>query len=267
MSAEPAATEETAQPALSVAPTRRIVAFFDVDNTLLRGASVYHVSRAAWKSGYVGMRDVSRFAWHQARFIAVGENKKHMVSAQARALGLAKGHPADSLRKLAEDIYPTNIETRLWPETVALTRSHLALGHEVWLITAAPIDIASVIAKNLGLTGALGTILGTSDGKFTGELDGPILHGERKAVAARELTDALGADLAECWAYSDSRNDIPLLALVGNRVVVNPDAVLNAHARSNGWKILRLDPSSIKLALRRMRRDGRLNRREARRAA
>ena len=32
------------------------IAFFDVDNTLLRGASVYHVSRAAWKRGLDAFR-------------------------------------------------------------------------------------------------------------------------------------------------------------------------------------------------------------------
>ena len=44
-----------------------------------------------------------------------------------------------------------------------------------------------------------------------------MLHNERKADAVRELADRTGADLADCWAYSDSRNDIPLLELVGNR--------------------------------------------------
>lgn len=248
----------------SVTSVHPVVAFFDVDNTLLRGASIYHVSRAAWKRGLVRWRDVCTFAWHQARFIAVGENTKHISSAKARALGLAKGHPAASLRQIAEEIYRTDIETRLWPETVALTRDHLARGHQVWLITAAPIDIAQVIAKNLGLTGALGTLLATADGKFTGELDGPILHGEEKALAARELTSSLGSNLAECFAYSDSSNDIPLLGLVGNRVVVNPDAALAAYAKANDWRILTLDPSTIRATLRTVKRQSRQQSRSTR---
>ncbi len=243
-----------------------VVAFFDVDNTLLRGASVYHVSRAAWKRGLVRWRDVSTFAWHQARFIAVGENKRHITSAQERALRLAKGHPTGELRKLTEEVYAAELETRLWPETVALTRDHLARGHEVWLITAAPIEIAEVIARNLGLTGALGTILGESDGCFTGELDGPILHGGQKAIAARALASERQIDLADCWAYSDSRNDIPLLTLVGNRVVVNPDAALRAHAKTNHWRILTLDPARIRETLRRTRQQARATERRDRTA-
>jgi HAD superfamily hydrolase (TIGR01490 family) len=249
----------------SAGTERPVVAFFDLDNTLLHGASIYHMGRAAWRLGYVGVGDLARFAWHQARFIAVGENKKHIISAQERALSLARGQPSGELAKLAEDIYTTDLETRLWPETVRLAHEHLEKGHEVWLITAAPLDVASVIARNLGFTGALGTLLASSGGRFTGELDGPILHGERKALAARELASSIGADLADCWAYSDSRNDIPLLELVGNRVVVNPDLGLATHAEMNDWPMIRLNPASIRATVRRVRREGRVVRRAARR--
>ena len=57
------------------------------------------------------------------------------------------------------------------------------------------------------------------------------MHHEHKAEAAEALAAKAGADLADCWAYSDSRNDIPLLELVGNRVVMNPDAILTHHAQ------------------------------------
>ncbi len=77
-------------------------------------------------------------------------------------------------------------------------------------------------------------------------------------MAAEELAVRLGADLADCWAYSDSRNDIPLLELVGNRVVVNPDSVLSGYATQRGWPIMKLDPASIRTAKRRVRRDGRV---------
>lgn len=237
------------------AGARPIVAFFDVDNTLMRGASIYHVGRGAYSRGYLKLRDILRFAWQQARFIAVGENRKHLELVRERALGLARGHSAAEVKELAEAIFDKAIEKRLWPETVGLTQEHLRKGHEVWLITATPIDIAAVIAERLGLTGAIGTMLETVDGCFTGRLVGQVLHGERKAAAAEELTSRLGADLRDCWAYSDSENDIPLLELAGNRVVVNPDASLMRHAKLQGWSILRLDKSSIRAARRRVIRD------------
>jgi phosphoserine phosphatase len=66
---------------------------------------------------------------------------------------------------------------------------------------------------------------------------GEILHGEAKAEAVRALAAREGLDLAQCAAYSDSANDIPMLELVGQPCAVNPDSRLRAHARANGWRI------------------------------
>ena len=235
---------------------RPVLAFFDVDNTLMRGASVFYVGREAWRRGLISFRDIALFGWHQFRFLAVGENRSHLATAKERALGLASGHTEAGLIELAHDIYDRDIAPKLWPETVALAREHLAKGHEVWLITATPQLVADVIASRLGLTGAIGTKVEALDGVFTGDLDGHVLHGEEKAIVAREFASASGADLAECWAYSDSSNDIPLLSAVGNRIVINADAKLLAHARERGWEVLPLKRSSIREAKRHLKKSG-----------
>lgn len=246
------------------ASERPIVAFFDVDNTLMRGTSLFHLGREAWRKGYIGWRDIALFAWQQARFISVGENDSHLLSIRERALGLIAGRTESDFVALGEDIY-RHIDRRLWPETVELAREHLKKGHEVWLISATPTIVGELIASKLGLTGALGTRAEVVDGVYTGKLIGSVLHGEHKAVAARSLTQSIGADLADCWAYSDSRNDIPLLNLVGNRIVVNPDASLSRYASARGWPTLVLKRSSIRAAQRRVRRNARRVKRSARR--
>lgn len=265
---EPASPTPQPTPTPTQQPTpsdKPIVAFFDVDNTLMRGASVFHVARGAFKRGYLSVRDLVSFGRTQFSFVRRGENIDHMTSARARALELTAGHDVAELHRLAEDIYDKELRSRLWPETVRLAEEHLAKGHEVWLITATPADIADVLVRRLGLTGALATRMEHADGKFTGRLAGAFLHGTEKAVAARELVESLGADLADCWAYSDSRNDIPLLELVGNRVVVNPDLGLKHHADQHGWEQLHLDPSSIREARRRVRREARTVRKNTKR--
>ncbi len=241
----------------AIPPTtdRPILAFFDVDNTLLRGASAYQISKGAFRKKLITMRDIRMFAWHQLRFLAVGENGKHMSVSRERALELIGGHSVSELTELSEEIYERDIKPKLWPETLRLALDHLAKGHEVWLLSATPTIVGTVIAKRLGLTGALGTNVAAENGIFTGVLDGPFLHGEQKAVAAEELARTKGANLADCWAYSDSRNDIPLLELVGNRTVVNPDVILARHARARDWAILWLKPSSIREAQRRVARE------------
>jgi HAD superfamily hydrolase (TIGR01490 family) len=245
-------------PAAELPPTDRpIIAFFDVDNTLMRGASVYYVGLEAFRRGIVSFRDIALFAWHQFRFLAVGENRNHLATAKEKALGLAAGHRESELVELAEVIYDRHILPNLWPETVELTREHLAKGHEVWLITATPQIVAEVIAARLGLSGALGSKVIVEDGIITGVIDGHILHGDEKATVALALARDKGADLDDCWGYSDSANDIPLLTAVGHRVVVNPDARLSSHAKEHGWDSMTLKRSSIRDARRRVRREAR----------
>ena len=111
---------------------------------------------------------------------------------------------------------------RIWPGTRALAQLHLDQGQRVWLVTAAPIEIATIIARRLGLTGALGTVAEHVDGVYTGELVGDILHGAAKGVAVHELADRFGLDLERCSAYSDSYNDLPLLNAVGNPCADQP---------------------------------------------
>ena len=231
-----------AGPAERAPDPARVIAFFDVDNTLVRGATVYHLGKSAWKRGYIGWRDIARFAWQQARFIAVGENHRHQLNVRDRALELVAGHTEAELEQLAAETYHERVERLLLPETVAMAQEHMAKGHEVWLITATPQGFASMLAQRLGLTGAIGTRVESIDGVFTGALHGHVMHGAHKADAAAFLANERGAPLADCWAYSDSRNDIPLLELVGHRMVVNPDAALERYARARGWPILRARP-------------------------
>ena len=75
------------------------------------------------------------------------------------------------------------------------------------------------------------------DGRYTGDI-AFYAYGEGKAVAIRELARQRGYDLADCWAYSDSWTDRPMLELVGNPVAVNPDKALRRHAAEVGWRLL-----------------------------
>ena len=119
----------------------------------------------------------------------------------------------------------------------ALAEQRLEAGLRVWLVTATPVELASIIARRLGLTGALGTVSEIVDGHYTGRLVGDPLHGPAKAAAVRALAAREGLDLMKCYAYSDSVNDEPMLSLVGHPMAVNPDPDLKSLARTNGWPV------------------------------
>ena len=139
--------------------------------------------------------------------------------------------------ELGEEIYDELMADRIWEGTRALAQMHLDAGQRVWLVTATPLELAAIIARRLGLTGALGTVAEHTDGVYTGRLVGELLHGPAKAHAVRALAAREGLDLRRCSAYSDSINDAPMLSVAGTAVAVNPDAELRSLARRNGWEI------------------------------
>jgi HAD superfamily hydrolase (TIGR01490 family) len=213
-------------------------AFFDIDNTVVRGASVYHLARGLASRHFFSTRDVSTFAWQQVKFRVQGrEDLEDMASAVDNALAFVAGHQVDEVTALGEEIFDERIADRLYAGTVALASAHLAAGRRVWLVSAAPIELATIIARRLGLTGALGTVSEIRDGVYTGRLHGAPLHGPAKAEAVRALAQREGLVLERCWAYSDSANDVPLLSLVGHPVAINADRSLRRHARAMDWDV------------------------------
>ncbi|MFI1177809.1 HAD family hydrolase [Streptomyces melanogenes] len=213
-------------------------AFFDLDNTVMQGAAIFHFGRGLYKRKFFQRRDLARFAWQQAWFRLAGvEDPEHMQDARESALSIVKGHRVSELMTIGEEIYDEYMADRIWPGTRALAQAHLDAGQKVWLVTAAPVETATIIARRLGLTGALGTVAESVGGVYTGRLVGEPLHGPAKAEAVRALAAAEGLDLTRCAAYSDSHNDIPMLSLVGHPYAINPDAKLRKHARAREWRL------------------------------
>ena len=231
-----AAAAEVEQPPPEPDPTAG--AFFDVDNTLMRGASIYHFARGLAARKMFGARDLARMTWGQIYFRLRGaENSDHIDAARQAALAFVAGHSVADIVSLGEEIYDDTMADRIWEGTRELTQRHLRAGQRVWLVTATPVELASILSRRLGLTGALGTVAETVDGVYTGRLVGGLLHGEAKAAAIRALAVREGLDLARCSAYSDSVNDMPMLTLVGHPHAVNPDLGLRAEARNRGWPV------------------------------
>ncbi len=218
-------------------PKKPAAAFFDVDNTLVRGSTSYQFAKAAYRRQFFPRKDFIAFAWHQIVFLSKGETE-HMLSAiKDRALELVKGRSYTQMKDLVAEVYEENIKTKVWPETARLAQQHIEAGREVWIITAAPQEMGEEIAKRLGLTGALGTVLEHKGDLLTGAIIGKPLHGKQKAKAIRALAKERGFSLKKSFAYSDSHNDLPMLTLVGHPVAVNPDKLLKTYAKSAGWKI------------------------------
>jgi HAD superfamily hydrolase (TIGR01490 family) len=213
-------------------------AFFDLDNTVVQGASLFYLAKGMYRRGFFPPRVILKGLWLQAYFRMVGREKAgHIQDVRSVTLGFIEGHTFAELTEIATEVYEDSIAGRIWPGTRALAQMHLDVGQQVWLVTAAPVEVAGIIAARLGLTGAVGTTAEHIDGVYTGRLRGDLLHGAAKADAVRALAHEHGFDLAHCFAYSDSYNDLPMLSLVGHPCAINPDGRLLAHAEEQDWQI------------------------------
>jgi len=224
-SAEAAVAMEQEAPPVTGPPDLTAAAFFDVDNTMMMGASIFHFARGMAQRKFFTTGDLARFALEQAKFRLMGsESAEGIKRSRETGLSFIAGHGVDEMRAHGEEIYDELMADKIWAGTRALAQMHMDAGQRVWLVTATPVDLAAIIARRLGLTGALGTVLESE-------------HGRAKAHAVRALAAREGLDLRRCSAYSDSVNDVPMLSVVGTAVAVNPDGDLRDVARRRGWEI------------------------------
>ncbi len=232
-------SDRVAEPTPSVgdAGAGRTAAFFDLDNTIIRGASAFHLAVGLRRRGFFSALDLLNFGFHQARYLAFGESLRQIDEVRSRALSIVAGHSVAEMTAIGEEIWDEVLSLRIFPGTQQLLREHVEAGHEVWIITASPVEIGELIGRRLGATGALGTIAEHTAGHYTGRLVGDMLHGAAKAHAVAALAEQRGIDLPSSYAYGDSTHDVPILSSVGHPVAINPDARLRRHARAVGWPV------------------------------
>lgn len=226
-----------------------VAAFFDVDNTLIQGSSLIVFALGLARRRYFRLSEILPIAWKQLKFRFTGsENPEDVARGREQALEFIKGRRVDELVALCEEIVDNHMSDKAWPGTRDLADMHLNAGHQVWLVSATPVQLAQILAQRFGFTGALGTVAEVKDGRFTGRLVGDILHGPGKKHAVAALAAIEKLDLTECTAYSDSINDVPMLSMVGTGIAINPDSKLRKLAGIQGWEIR--DYRSIRKAVR-----------------
>ena len=238
MAGEAAAAAAEVETALDTPVDPTAAAFFDVDNTIMQGASIFHLARGLHRREFFTTRDILGAAWKQAYFRLVGvEDPEHVAEARNSALGFIAGHTVSELEALGEEIFDEGMAHRIWPGTRALAQMHLDQGQRVWLVTAAPDRDRPDHRPPARPHRRPG------HGR---RARGRRLHRPpRRRHAARPgqggggqgARRARGARPGRCSAYSDSANDLPMLSLVGDPCAINPDARLRAHARPQGWRI------------------------------
>jgi HAD superfamily hydrolase (TIGR01490 family) len=222
---------------VSLASSGPSAAFFDLDRTLISGSSAFVFAAAARRAGLLGARQLARDAAVALSFKVRGASDDTSAAVRDRILGAVRGMRQDDLVALNAEVLPRLLD-KIRPEARRLLDLHRHAGRATFIVSASPVEIVEPLAATLGMTAGIGTRSVVVDGVYTGELAGPFCYGPGKVEAMEQVARWEGLDFAQCYAYSDSASDLPMLEAVGHPVAVNPDGTLERHARQRGWPIV-----------------------------
>lgn len=221
-----------------MSPAMRPAAFFDLDRTLISGASGFYWSRAAAKAGLIRRRVLLEHAYRNIRFRLSGSTDAATDRVMKQLADIIRDQPVSEFERLNPSVVAA-VMPRLYPTILELAREHQRAGRPIYIVSAATHGTVALIAEELGFDGALGTKLEQVDGVYTGNLDGPFSYREGKVEGMRALAESASISLADSYGYSDSESDLPMLRAVGFPVAVNPDKELERVAIQEGWEIIR----------------------------
>src|SRR6202034_4197465 len=153
-----------------------------------------------------------------------------------QASRLCQGWPAEGVRAIVRDNLETIIVPHLYDEARDLVAGHRAAGRDIIVVSASGHEVVDPIAALLGADTVIATEMVIADGRYTGDV-AFYAFGEAKAAKMRELAATRGYTLADCYAYSDSITDLPMLEVVGHPTAVNPDRSLRRAAARRGWPV------------------------------
>ncbi|MDQ1391330.1 MAG: hypothetical protein QOF30_307 [Acidimicrobiaceae bacterium] len=219
-------------------------AFFDLDRTLLRGASGPVVAEALGRAGVVPNRTIPGQGLLYKTYDRFGESLPGMALARVAAAAM-RGRRRSAVQAAAETAADALMEM-VAPYAIALIDEHHQAGRPVVLATTSPMDLVEPLARRLGLDDVIATryqvsVDGKGEQRYTGRLDGAFVWAAGKLTAVRWWASEHGVELSDSWAYSDSVYDLPLLSSVGHPVAVNADPRLAVVAAVRRWPQLHLD--------------------------
>lgn len=214
-----------------------VLAIFDLDETLISADSDHAWGEFVIRRGLVDEsmhRKLNNQYYQDYRSGCLNIDDYMRFSCSVLA-----SHEADKLVQLRQEFIEEEIRPLIQPDAVALVDSHRKAGDKLMIITATIEFITRPIANLFGIDTLIAPIPEFKHGRYTGELSGVPSFGAGKVTRLNDWLQEKPYSLAGSYFYSDSINDLPLLKLVDNPIVVDPDEALLAIALQNNWQILK----------------------------
>ena len=215
--------------------------YFDVDGTLVT-TNLIHPTLFYMVNQATPVQSLGRLArgLMNAPAMALAELRDRRTFNEM-LYSLFEGTSEDRLLLLADEAFEKVLKKALYRRARDLVQRCRDEGHDVVLVSGALDVLMQRLADHLGATHVIANRLEIHRRYCTGKLLRPVIAGPEKAKVIRDHARAHGHDLDECFAYSDSYSDIPMLSVVGQPTAVNPEPALERLAHAYHWPILRLD--------------------------
>src|SRR3954453_995767 len=212
-------------------------AFFDLDKTIIAKSSVLAFGRPFYREGLLSRRAIVKSMYAQIVYMLVGADESKMEEVREAMLALTKGWQQDHVAQIVAETLDEVISPIVFAEALELFDEHHAAGRTVVIVSSSPAEVVNPLGSFLGADEGIATRGRIADdGAAPGELEF-YAYGQHKADAIIEYAATHEVDLGESYAYSDSITDVPMLAVVGHPVAVNPDKDLAREAADREWEI------------------------------
>lgn len=214
--------------------------YFDVDGTLVKTNLVHPTLYYLRNQGtpLKSLRHLGR-AFLKAPAMALAEMRDRRMFNELLYSAYA-GVSEDRMEVLSGEVFENVLKPQIFPYARDLIAQSKRAGQEVILISGALDCVLRHLSEHLEADGVIANRLEMKDRIATGKILQPVVAGPTKARLIREHARAHGYNLDDCYAYSDSYSDVPMLSVVGHPAAVNPDARLRTLARAYDWPVLEL---------------------------
>jgi HAD superfamily hydrolase (TIGR01490 family) len=215
----------------------RSAAFFDLDKTIIAKSSTLAFGRPFRHGGLINRRASLKAAYAQLVYLVAGADEDLMDRMRGYITEMCTGWDVQQVKDIVAETLHEIVDPLIYDEAAGLIEDHKANGRDVVIVSSSGEEVVGPIGEMVGADRVIATRMVVEDGCYTGEI-AYYAYGATKAAAMRELAAVAGYELDECYAYSDSITDLPMLEAVGHPAAVNPDRALRRAAREHDWPIL-----------------------------
>jgi HAD superfamily hydrolase (TIGR01490 family) len=218
---------------------KRNLAIFDLDNTILNGDSDY-----SWINFLIEKRLVDKDEYERKNkyfYDQYYQGKLNYDEWAEFALTTIKGKKPEEIEDILSKFLSEIIEPMINIYALKLLHDHTHNNDIMLLASATNSVIVEPIAKRLGFKNIVSTEVEIIDEIYTGKILGIPALSEGKLIKVKEwMLQNRFKSFDNTSFYSDSINDLPLLAAVAKPVAVNPDDMLREECRKRSWEIIDL---------------------------